>query len=105
MSSNFCQKSNKNQEVDRDILNVANRIVETIVSIIIDPIILQEHELWYYLVGIVFFFFLIKFQSPDESFFVLNVEDVLQKFNNWNQKLPGITPYYGEFANLLLSLG
>ncbi|KAK7578272.1 hypothetical protein V9T40_010477 [Parthenolecanium corni] len=37
--------------------------------------------------------------SPDETFYILNVEDVLLKVNNWRRKLPRVTPYYAVKSN------
>ena len=40
-----------------------------------------------------FFFY---FQETEEAFYLFDVGDVILKYNAWLEKLPRVTPFYGE---------
>ena len=36
------------------------------------------------------------FQETEEAFYLFDVGDVILKYNAWLEKLPRVTPFYGE---------
>jgi len=38
-------------------------------------------------------------ENPCDPFFVFNIQDVIDKHNNWQQKLPRVRPFYSVKAN------
>lgn len=35
--------------------------------------------------------------AQEEAFMVCDLGDIIRKYQNWRQKLPRITPYYGKY--------
>lgn len=35
-------------------------------------------------------------QIQEDAFYVFDVQDLIQKYNNWKEKLPRIIPHYGK---------
>ena len=41
----------------------------------------------------------IRKEKPEEAFYVINVDDIIAKYQNWLIKLPRVKPFYAVKSN------